>query len=71
MKVSGENVRKATGEVDTSLKAADESFRGTKDRRFLKPGAFTIVVRVYYYLYSALLFFFFFISRYIHMYHTL
>lgn len=35
MKVSDENVRKATREVDTSLKAADESFRETKDRRFL------------------------------------
>lgn len=32
--MSGENVQKATGEVDTSLKAADEGFRGTKDWRF-------------------------------------
>jgi len=32
VKVSGENVRKAAEEVDTSLKAADESFCGTEDR---------------------------------------
>jgi len=33
VKVSGENVRKAAREVDTSLKAADEGFCGTEDRR--------------------------------------
>lgn len=33
VKVFGENVRKAAGEVDTSLKAADEGFREVEDRR--------------------------------------
>lgn len=32
MKVFGENVRKAAGEVDTSLKATDESFREAENR---------------------------------------
>lgn len=33
MKVFGENVRKAVGELDTSLKAADEGFRESENRR--------------------------------------
>lgn len=32
MKVSGENIRKAAGEVDTSLKAADEGLKTEGER---------------------------------------
>lgn len=52
MKVSGENVRKAVGEVDTSLKAADEGFREAENRgEILGAERFssTVVIRVCYY----------------------
>lgn len=42
--MSSENERKATGEVHTSLKAADESFRETKDCRFLAQDLFLAIV---------------------------
>ena len=46
VKVFGENVRKAAGGVDTSLKAADESFRGIKNREISWRRAFSSTMEV-------------------------